>query len=88
MYNVISIVVSIIGGILLLAPEYLIKKDTENETFKMILEYHQVIGLVCFVIAYYMYQTYNQNNFSRTETTTVESSKTEVSELPSYEKSN
>lgn len=86
MYKIISLVVGIIGAVLFFAPEYLIKRDTESSILKMISDNHQIVGIIYFVIAYYLYSMPEKTSDDTVASQSTESSKVENSELPSYEK--
>lgn len=84
MYQVISLVLALAGLILFFAPDYLIKKDSQNSTLKMIRDYNQIVGVALVGSAYYMYSSVDKKD--STPSTTTEMSTESPEELPSYEK--
>jgi uncharacterized membrane protein len=78
-YQIASILLAILGLIVLLSPESLFPKDTNNNILQKIHEYHQIVGGILVAIAYYIYtqsdtsdfQSTNVSNISETETTSV-----------------
>lgn len=84
MYQVISLAIAVLGGILLFSPDYLISKDNKDSTFKMVYDNHQVLGVLSLAIAYYVY---TMDESYKTSSSSIASSEQEISELPTYEES-
>ena len=83
MYQIISLVIAVLGLVLFFAPDYLIKKDSEN--LKMVRDYHQFAGVALVGCAYYMYSSVTKDTMETSSLPSTEST-SETPELPSYEK--
>lgn len=55
MNKIISIVLVVVGLVLLLAPDYVLSKDSENYVLSGLYDYHQIVGGLFLAIAYYLY---------------------------------
>lgn len=55
MNKIISLVLVIVSLVLLLAPDYILSKDSENFVIRTLYDYHQIIGGVILAVAYYLY---------------------------------
>lgn len=55
MNKIISLVLVIVSLVLLLAPDYILSKDSENSVMQALYDYHQIIGGLILAVAYYLY---------------------------------
>jgi uncharacterized membrane protein len=77
MNKIISIVLVIVGLVILLAPDYVLSKESDNSAISVLYDYHQIIGGVLLVGGGYYF--YSNNKDISNDVTTVSSSE-------SYEK--
>jgi uncharacterized membrane protein len=84
MYQIISLIVAVVGVVLFFAPDNILDKN--NAQLKMIREYHQIVGAGLVAFAYYLYTS---NVKSKEISTSVESTTTPSESSspvpPSYE---
>jgi uncharacterized membrane protein len=84
-YKIGSILLVILGLVILLSPESLFSKDTNNNVLQQIHEYHQIVGGVLLGIAYYIYTTQSDtSDFQSTNVSNI-SETTSVMSPPSYD---
>lgn len=74
MNKMISYVLVVLSLLLLLAPDYILQKDSTNSIIKTIYDYHQIIGGLGLMLAYYLY---NGEHYSNEEYDTVTMPSTE-----------
>lgn len=76
MNKYISVVLIIVGLVILIAPDYVLSKESENSMISGLYDYHQIIGGVLLLGgAYYFYSNNNNNLVSyEYDVTTVPSS--------------
>ena len=55
MNKTISYVLVVVSLVLLLAPDYILSKDSNNYIIKTIYNYHQIIAGIMLIVAYYLY---------------------------------
>jgi hypothetical protein len=60
MNKIISIVLVIVGLVLLLAPDYVLSKESENSVIQGLYDYHQIVGGLILGGAYYFYSNMNR----------------------------
>ena len=62
MNKIISYILVALSLLLLLAPDYILAKDSTNSIIKTIYDYHQMIGGLGVMLSYYVYNgTYIPN---------------------------
>jgi uncharacterized membrane protein len=75
MNKIISIVVVIVGLVLLLAPDYVLSKESDNSAISILYDYHQIIGGVLLTGgAYYFYSNNKDIQSYEYDVTTVSTS--------------
>lgn len=76
MNKYISVVLIIVGLVILIAPDYVLSKESENSIVSGLYDYHQIIGGILLLVgAYYFYSNSNNNSVSyEYDVTTVPSS--------------
>jgi hypothetical protein len=76
MNKYISVVLIIVGLVILIAPDYVLSKESENSIVLGLYDYHQIIGSVLLLGGgYYFYSNSNNNSVSyEYDVTTVPSS--------------
>ena len=76
MNKYISVVLIIVGLVILIAPDYVLSKESENSIVSGLYDYHQIIGGVLLLGGgYYFYSNSNSNSVSyEYDVTTVPSS--------------
>ena len=83
-YKIGSILLVILGLVILLSPESLFSKDTNNNVLQQIHEYHQIVGGILVAIAYYIYTQSDTSDFQSTNVSNI-SETTSVMSPPSYD---
>ena len=80
MNKMISYVLVGVSLILLLAPDYILSKDSNNSIIKTIYNYHQIIAGIILVLSYYLYNGSIKYNISNEEydITTIPSTESNV----------
>ena len=75
MNKYISVVLIIVGLVILIAPDYVLSKESENSIVSGLYDYHQIIGGVLLLGgAYYFYSNNNNLVSYEYDVTTVPSS--------------
>jgi len=76
MNKYISVVLIIVGLVILIAPDYVLSKESENSMISGLYDYHQIIGGVLLLGGVYYFYSNNNNNLVSYEydVTTVPSS--------------
>jgi hypothetical protein len=76
MNKYISVVLIIVGLVILIAPDYVLYKESENSMISGLYDYHQIIGGVLLLGGAYYFYINNNNNLVSYEydVTTVPSS--------------
>lgn len=76
MNKMISYVLVVVSLVLLLAPDYILSKDSNNSIIKTIYNYHQIIAGVILILSYYLYNGSIKYNISKEgyDTTSIQSS--------------
>jgi len=76
MNKYISVVLIIVGLVILIAPDYVLSKESENSIVSGLYDYHQIIGGVLLLGGAYYFYINNNNNLVSYEydVTTVPSS--------------
>jgi hypothetical protein len=76
MNKYISVVLIIVGLVILIAPDYVLSKESENSMISGLYDYHQIIGGVLLLGGAYYFYINNNNNLVSYEydVTTVPSS--------------
>ena len=82
MNKIISLVIAALGLLLIVAPDYLLSKDSTNSVLSSVYNYHQIVGFVLLGAAYYVHDIMNTELFQQ-ENTTI--SELLVPSLPDYE---
>lgn len=58
-----SVILIIVGLVILIAPDYVLSKESENSIISGLYDYHQIIGSILLLGgAYYFYNSNNSNN--------------------------
>lgn len=57
---ILAMILGVIGVVLLVSPDSVIDKNTDNKTMKMIHDNAMMLGLLCVGGAYYMYTPKSQ----------------------------
>lgn len=85
-YQIVSILLAILGLVLLFSPESLYIINNNNNILQKIHEYHQIIGGILLGIAYYVY-TLSPSRTSDFQSTTEQSisETTSIVSPPSYD---
>lgn len=75
MNKYISVVLIIVGLVILIAPDYILSKESENSMISGLYDYHQIIGGVLLLGGAYSFYNNNNNPVSyEYDVTTVPSS--------------
>lgn len=65
MNKIISVVLIIVGLVFLLAPDYILSKESENSIISGLYDYHQIVGGILLAVGgYYFYSNGNNNIIS------------------------
>lgn len=65
MNKYISVVLIIVGLVILIAPDYVLSRESENSMVSGLYDYHQIIGSILLLGGgYYFYSNSNSNNNS------------------------
>jgi uncharacterized membrane protein len=85
-YQIVSILLAILGLVLLFSPESLYIINNNNNILQKIHEYHQIIGGILLGIAYYVY-TLSPSSTSDFQSTTEQSisETTSIVSPPTYD---